>query len=105
MKRIKLEIIHGVVDDAVLDLEITEIPHTDCPDYMKDEKIHYDTYEYISFASDDYEVLKKLLTFRSNGLYEYILGPHIFGNHQLTDKYIKLLISSENQDTYPELYI
>ncbi len=103
--QIRLEIYHDIDSSQVIDLEITEIAPVDLPDYVGQDKIGYDTYEYISYASNDIESIKKLITYRTYGLFEYLVQGYIFGNHKLTDYYIKKLLSSDFQDEYPELYI
>ncbi len=105
MKKIRFEIYHDHDSSQIIDLEISVIEHTDSPDYIGEDKIGYDTYEYISYASSDIETIKKLITYRTYGLFEYLIQDYIFGNHKLTDDYIKKLLSSKFQDEYPELYI
>ena len=106
INKIRLEIFLGGGDDnQVLKLEINEIPYTNMDDSISEDKIGYDTWEFISYATDEYQTIKKLLSFRRDNLFDYILTSYKVGENLLTDKYIKLLLSSEIQDTYPELYI
>lgn len=76
--------------------EMDEYP-TNYVDYTTEGKVDYDTYEYNHFAINQYELYKKILTYKKYNLEHYLLYS--------PNQYLKGLFTQNHIETYPELYI